>query len=218
MELRPGVPDRDPAAAGEAVALAGARLRDARAALMRTTGGAPARAVLAELAQQMAAELAAHFDDLPMHRFTGRVARAPGVLGAVAPGRRVPHRVVLGRYLSSTLPARSSGGALWSLAGIAVLGLGADGVLRVGRLNEAVHLPEGADPFEGALSWDDPRMRRVPSRALRVARWNGGGEAGQVADPARVLDALATLGGSAASASLRELELLRRLLGAGDTG
>jgi hypothetical protein len=36
--------------------------------------------------------------------------------------------------------------------------------------------------------------------------------------PAQVLDALATLGGSVASASLREPELLRRLLGAGDAG
>jgi len=77
---------------------------------------------------------------------------------------------------------------------------------------------EGADPFGRPLLWDDPCMRRVPSRTLRVLRWHGGGEPGQVAAPAQVLDALATLAGLVASASLRELELLRRLLGSGDAG
>jgi hypothetical protein len=213
MELLPGVPERDPAAAEEAVALAQARLREARTALLHTTGGAPARAVLAELAQQLAAELAFGFDELPMRRFTGRVARARGVLGAVLPGRRIPHRVVMGRYLSATLPSRTGSGALWCLARIGLLALGADGVLRVGWVDEAVHRTPDDNPFVGPLAWDDRRLLRVPSHAIRVARWHGGSEPAQVAAPAQVLDALAALAGSAAAASQQELELLRRLLG-----
>jgi hypothetical protein len=217
MEPHPAVPDRRPAEPEEAFARAQARLGDARTALARATGGAPPRAVLAELAQQLAAELATHFDELPMHRFTGRVARVPGVLGAVLPGRRVPHRVLLGRYLATGLAAKSSGGSRWSVATIAVLGLGADGVLRLGRLNETVHRPEDEDPFGGPVAWDDRLMRGVPSRTLWVSRWEGG-DAAQVASPAEVLDALATLAGSVASASLRDLALLQRLLRAPDTG
>jgi len=227
IELRPATPDLAPAGAEEAIALAQARLREARTALARVTGGAPPRTVLAELAQGMAAELATYFDELPMFRFTGRVARAAGVLGAVIPGRRVPHRVVLGRYLSSTLLGRrgdsarlsgnSGGGLRWSVARIAVLGLGADGVLRVGRLDEAVHRPEDVDPFGRALPWDDSMMRGVPTRTLWVARWQGG-DAVHVASPAEVLNALAALAGTVASASLRELDLLQRLLRAPDAG
>jgi|GEM_PF-3362740 len=217
IEPRPGTHDLAPAGAEEAIALAQARLREARAALARVTGGAPPRTVLAELAQGMAAELATYFDELPMRRFTGRVARAPGVLGAVIPGRRVPHRVVLGRYLSSSLVGKSSGGSRWSVSRIAVLGVGADGVLRVGQVDEAVHRPEDLDPFGRALRWDDLLMRGVPTRTTWVSRWQGG-DTVQVASPAEVLQALADLAGTVASASLRELELLQRLLRSPDAG
>ncbi|MFL5383746.1 MAG: hypothetical protein ACJ8GN_14595 [Longimicrobiaceae bacterium] len=218
MELPASVHDPGRATTEEAVAVARARLNEARAALLHVTGGASARDVLAELAGQLAAELAAGFDALPMHRFTGRLARGWGLLDAVLPGRAVPHRVVLGRYLSSTLPARVSGGSLWSAARIAVLALGADGVLRVGAAHETVHRVEGDNPFEGPLACNDRRMRGVPSRPMRVARWQGGAESEPVAVPSEVLDALATIAADAASTALRELELLRRLLGPGGGG
>src|SRR5438045_8206932 len=91
----PGLPD--PA---DAIARDRADLRDARAALTSITGGAAPRTVLAELAQGLAAELAEQFDDLPMWRFTGRVARVGGALGSVLPSRGVQHRLVLARYIS----------------------------------------------------------------------------------------------------------------------
>ncbi|HET7462719.1 MAG TPA: hypothetical protein VFJ82_15800 [Longimicrobium sp.] len=206
---------RDPAQAEPAVVAARGRLGDARAALARVTGGAPPAVVLAELAQQLAAELAPHWDELPGHRFTGRVARVPGVLGTVLPGRRVPHRVVLARYLSSTAPKRAGGGYLVRITTVAVLGLGTDGVLRAGRLMEAIRLGEGTELPSTPLRWDDDRVRRVPSRTVWVSRWRGGGDPHDVARPAEVLDALAALASHVAEASRRVLELLQRLLGTG---
>ena len=204
-----------PAEARDAVALAREQLRDARAALAEATGGAPPAAVLAELAQQLAGELALHWDELPGHRFTGRVARLPGVLGAVVPGRRVPHRVVMVRYHSATAPARAGGGYVMHIANAAVLGLGADGVLRMGHLIEAIQLRGDMELPDGPLRWDDERVRRVPSRTLWVSRWEGGGEPGDVATPSEVLAALAALATHVAVVSRRDLALLQRLLGPG---
>lgn len=166
----------------------------------------------------MAGELSLHWDELPGHRFTGRLARAPGVLGAVLPGRRVPHRVVLARYVASTVPRRTAGGYLLYVTVAAVLGLGADGVLRAGRLNEAIQLAEGTDLPDDAVRWDDERIRRLPSRTVWMSHWRGSGEPADVAAPRQVLDALAALAQSAASSSLRDLELLQRLLGTPGAG
>jgi hypothetical protein len=74
-----------------------AELQRSRAAMAAATGGvAPAR-VLVELAQGLASELAQHFDELPMHRFTGFLP-GPRLLRWLT-FRRVPHRMVMGRYL-----------------------------------------------------------------------------------------------------------------------
>lgn len=211
MTLPPGEPE--PVVSAAEVALR--TLRDADTALARVTGGAPPRQVMAELARQTAGELAQHFGELPMHRYAGRVARVPGVLGALVPGRRVPHRVVMARYLSTGIARRSSGGSRWSLATIAILGLGADGGLRVGALNEAVHRDESTDLFQGSLRWDDHRVRGVPSRTLWVRPWEGGSEREQVGTAPEVLTALAAIARTLAGESLRDLEMLKRLL---DTG
>ncbi|HSU16885.1 hypothetical protein [Longimicrobium sp.] len=213
MPDEPNLPEPNAADAKEAVALARTQLLDVRTALARVTGGAPAGLVLAELAQQMAGDLAAYFDDLPMHRFTGRVARFPGVFGAVMPGRRIAHRVVLARYLSASPPMRGGPGFVLRWAEFGLVALGSDGVLRAGRRRELVRLPEDTSIPDDPLSWDDLLIRRVPSRAVRLARWPNA--AVRVASPAQVLDALAAIAASLASTSRRDLELLQRLLSPG---
>jgi len=185
-------------------------LHEVRAALARVTGGAPASVVLAELAQQLAGDLAPHFDDLPMHRFTGGVARFPGIPGAVLPGRRIPHRVVLARYLLSSPPMRGGEGFVLRWADIGVLALGADGVLRAGRRKELVRLPADTPLPDEPLAWDNPRIRRVPSRTVRLARWPEAPV--KVATPAQVLDALAAIAATLAGAARRDLDLLQRLI------
>ncbi|AHG88235.1 hypothetical protein J421_0698 [Gemmatirosa kalamazoonensis] len=169
--------------------------------------------MLAELAQGLAAELATHFDDLPMHPFTGRVPRAPGTWGWLVPPRAVPHRVVLGRYLSLTVPQNAGSGYTVCGARIAVVGLGADGVLRRGELWEMITLPEGVESTTDALPWDDMRLRRVPSRAIRLVRWGGDAQAGRIASPAEVIDALTRVASAVADVAARDLALLDRLMG-----
>ncbi|HEX6751505.1 MAG TPA: hypothetical protein VF092_29705 [Longimicrobium sp.] len=190
-----------------------ARLRDVRAALAQATGGAPAGLVLAEVAQQMAAELGAYFEDLPMRGFTGRVARAGGVKGAVLPRRAILHRVVIGRYISASRPRAVDGGRLERAVEIALVALGSDGVLRQGRAIERVVLPREAVIGITPLAWDDPALRRVPTGSVRLGAWPGG--AGQVATPRQVLDALASIATTLADTSRRDLELLQRLIGPG---
>lgn len=202
------VPPPDPSAA---IARVRAELRDARAALDGVTGGAPPRAVLAELAHGLAAELASHFDELPMHRFVGRVARG-GALGALLPRRGVPHRVVLARYLAATVGRPARPGYVTFTTRIGLLALGADGVLRTGSLWEQVVLGDDANPFEGPLAWDDARVRRVPSRPVALARWTGGVEASDVASPPLVIDALTAIAASVAGDARRDLALLQRLI------
>ncbi|MBV9773437.1 MAG: hypothetical protein JO040_05780 [Gemmatimonadetes bacterium] len=196
----------------ESIDRARVQLREARSALDRLTGGVPTRTVLAELAQELAGELAEHFDDLPMHRFTGHVPRADGAWGWMVPARRVPHRVVLGRYLASSPPSKRGAAHRSALAQIAVLGLGADGVLRAGWLWESIVLPEGVKTSVDPLAWDDLRLRRSPSRPVRLARWTGGVDPAHVADPGRVLEALTAIAASVAEVAGRDLDLLRRLL------
>lgn len=204
----PRRPEPDP---GEAMFRARSQLQEARAALARVTGGAPPRAVLTELAQELAGELASYIDELPMYRFTGLVRRG-GALSALFPARRVAHLVVLARYLTATPPMQTGVGYTSALATIAVLALGADGVLRTGTLSEQVVLPEAASLSTDPLPWDDVRIRRVPSRAMRLAKWQGGAEPWDVAAPGRVLEALSAIAASIANESNRDLALLQRFL------
>jgi hypothetical protein len=210
------VPDERPAPldSGAAVAAARTQLQRLRDTLSETTGGAPPRAVLAELAQGLAAELAAHFEELPMQTFTGWVPRAAGAWGWMLPPRRVPHRVVLGRYLSVTVPQATGQGYTACAARIALVALGADGVLRRGELWEGIVLPVDTSTTLDALPWDDARLRRVPSRSLRLVPWDAG--ATNVATPLEVLDAVTRIASSAADVAQRELALLNRLLGDGN--
>jgi len=208
MSTGPAVPDP-----GDAIARARNELRHARAALVTVTGGAAPRAVLAELAQGLAAELAEQFDELPMWRFTGRVPRLGGLLGKLVPSRSVAHRVVLARYLSSTVPASTGNGYNLLIATIAVLALGADGVLRRGWRREQVVLQEATTLEDSPLEWDDVRLRRFPSGSQRLVRWNGTADAYDVASPAEVLDALTKIGAVVVGAARRDASLLQKLLG-----
>jgi hypothetical protein len=158
----------------------------------------------------MAGDLAAYFDDLRMHRFTGSLARAPGFVGALVPGRRMAHRVVLARYVSASQPLIETGGYALRSASIALVALGADGVLRTGRVVENVRIPSGTVLDDKPLAWDSPLVRRVPSRVMRLVRWPGGRV--HVATPAQVLDALAAIATQLAADSRRDLALLQRLL------
>ena len=197
---------------GDAIARARDDLRDARAALTSITGGAAPRAVLAELAQGLAVELAEQFDDLPMWRFTGRVPRLAGPLGVLLPSRGVQHRLVLARYISSTVPMSTGNGYNVLIATIALLAIGADGVLRRGRRREQVVLPEGTSLEDAPLEWDDMRLRRFPSGSQRLTRWNGTADAFEVASPAEVLDALTKIGAVVVGTAQRDASLLRKLL------
>ena len=107
-------------------------LPDIRHRLLQLTGGAPAAAILTEVVQQLAEELASHFDVLPSRHFMGKVPRASGVIGRVAPARRIPHAVLMGRYLLIA-PPEDRGDYYYSYCMIGILALGRDGVLRVGR-------------------------------------------------------------------------------------
>src|SRR4051812_41927378 len=100
----PGIPSELPAVADTQAAIVRARgqLVDVRRALDAATGGASPRRILAELAQEFAADLAAYFEDLPMHRFSGTTEREHGLLKWFLP-RIVPHRVVMARYHSASV-------------------------------------------------------------------------------------------------------------------
>jgi hypothetical protein len=188
-----------------------ARLEDISRELREMTGGVPAAMVIAEHARRMAGELATYFDAVPSREFSGRVPRRGGVLGFLLPARGIPHRVVLGRYLSSSPPRQTGPGLVRTLAALAVLGLGRDGELRVGRLYEMVVLPAKFDLPDAGLPWNDERVRGVPSRPIRLSRWSGTAEPAQVAGPAVVLDALSALAADVRAASASDLALLRRL-------
>ena len=207
MATGPAVPDP-----GDAIARARRDLRDARAALTTVTGGAAPRAVLAELAHGLAAELAEQFDELPMWRFVGRVSRIGGTLGRIIPARGVAHRLVLARYISSTVPTSTGKGYNMLIATIALLAIGSDGVLRDGRRREQVVLPEGTSLEDSPLEWDDMRLRRFPSGPQRLVRWNGIADEYEVATPAQVLDALTKIGAVVVGAAQRDASLLQKLL------
>lgn len=187
-------------------------LQDLQATVSRFTGGASPRAVLAELAQELASDLAAYFDALPMEAHLGRIARIDGPLRWIVPSRRVPHRTVLARYLSATPPSAAGLGYTAAIARIAVLTIGADGVLRTGIATEKVHLPENVELTLDPVPWDDPRIRRVPTGTISLARWTGQNEPHAVASPGRVIEALTAIASLIAQESKRDLALLQRFL------
>ena len=203
------VPD-DPIDLFRAVERARDELQRIRNELTRLTGGAPSGAVLAELGQTLSGELSAGFEDLPMHRFTGRIP-GDGIAGRLLRSR-LPHRLLLGRYLSATVPTSAGVGYTTCFAQIGIIAIGGDGVTRVGQLWEQVILPVGAEMGAAPLRWDDLRLRRVPSKAVRLERWTGRGEHAKIATPGEVLEALTAAAGAVADASRRDLDLLRRLL------
>lgn len=202
-----------PADVDAAITRAQRDLRDVHAALDQATGGAPPRAVLAELAQALAADLASgFFDVLPMELARGRVVRGAGLWGSILPGRSLPHRVILARFLSATPPHRTGVGYKLTIARIALLALGADGVLRTGAVTEQLTLQENHELTLEPLAWDDPRIRRVPTRPIRLARWQASGDARSVAPPTRVIEALVAIATQVAQDSKRDLALLQRFL------
>jgi len=187
-------------------------LQEVRGALDQITGGASPRALLGELAQSLAADLATFFDLLPMWQTTGLVTQGRGRLRFFRSYERIPHRVVLARIVSARPPAPISGGYTLTIASIAVLALGEDGVLRSGIVNEQLNLPRDVELTLDPLAWDDMRIRRVPSGSITVRRWEPSGEAHAVAEPGRVIEALTAIAEEVARDSKRDLALLRRFL------
>lgn len=191
-------------------------LADLQARIRQTTGGAPPRIVLAEVARRLAIDLAmGYFDELPMHEFGGQVYRYPGTLGRFLPTRGVPHRVLLGRYLRGSLSqlGRVPTGYIRLYARIAILGLGSDGELRVGQWGGYVMVPASNDESAiKALPWSDIRLRNVPPRAIVMRDWEGGPDPRDVAAPSEVVEALGQLASKIADDSHRDLSLLQRYL------
>jgi hypothetical protein len=203
----------DPADIQDAILRARSELRDVQGALSRVTGGASLRIVLAELAQELASDLAGFFDDLPMERFSGRIdwgERLGRWRWTVAP--RVWHRIILARFLSATYPERAGVGYTATHARIAVLAMGEDGVLRTGVAKEQIHLPENAELTYDLVGWDDGRIRGVPSRSVRLNRWTGESDPHEVASPGRVLEALTAIAARVTRESNRDLALIQRFL------
>jgi hypothetical protein len=203
----------DPTDIQNAILRARSELREVQGALARLTGGASLRIVLAELAQELASDLAGFFDDLPMERFSGRIEWGEG-LGRwrwIVP-QRLSHCIILGRFLSATYPERAGVGYTVTDARIALLAIGEDGVLRTGVAKEQIHLPENAELTYDLVGWDDGRIRGVPSRAVRLKRWTGESDPHEVASPGRVLEALTAIAARVARESNRDLALIQRFL------
>jgi hypothetical protein len=116
----------------------------------------------------------------------------------------------MGRYIWMT-PRRSTDKFVRATARIAVLGLGADGVLRVGTKLEAINLLNDMDVPLRAMPWDDIRLRRVPSAAIYVRRWEASPDPVYVAAPGEVLTALTTIAAGVLERARRDLALLQRL-------
>ena len=122
------------------------------------------------------------------------------------------HRVLLGRYLQSTVPHRAGSGYMQAYVRIALLALGSDGELRVGTVRELVNLPATMTPSDGPHAWDDVRLNRVPSHTIVLRRWHGRPEAGEVARPHEVIAALTRVAQLLTETTQRDLALLERLL------
>jgi hypothetical protein len=195
-----------------AVERARRELQEVRGAVDQITGGASPRALLGELAQSLAADLATFFELLPMWQTTGLVAQARGWLRVFRSSERIPHRVVLARIVSARPPIPIGGGYTLTIARIAVLALGDDGVLRSGIVNEQLNLPKDVELTLDPLAWDDMRIRRVPSSSMTMTRWEPNGDPRSVAEPGRVIEALTAIAEEVARDSKRDLALLRRFL------
>lgn len=182
-----------------------------REKLAAVTGGTPPRAVLAELAQSLAADLAAHFDELPMHPFSGYAKRSDW-LRALFP-KVVKHRVLMGRYLIMSTPRKASEDFVRAQARIAVLALGADGVLRRGLWRGLVRIAKDKQVPIDAIPWDSILLRNVPTYGLVMHEWTGSPDPRDVAAPALVIETLNALASRFADETNKDLELLNRLLG-----
>lgn len=207
----PAPPPDDTDEVIQAIARARAELRSVRSELERVTGGARPGEVLAELAQSLSAELGAVFDELPMHRFSARIAAGGGLAGNLL-RRTVPHRLLLGRYFQATVPTPAGVGYTTCQARIGVVAVGADGVLRIGEIWEQVILPADTGIPAEPLPWDDMRLQRVPSRAMKLERWTGRSDDPRLATPGAILEALTAAATAVADAARRDLKLLQRLL------
>ncbi len=196
----------------QAVVRARRELEEVRGALDELTGGASPRALLGELAQSLAADLASYFDVLPMSRMTGVVAQGRAWRRLFRAYARIPHRVVLARFISATPPVPIGAGYTLTLARISLLALGEDGVLRSGIVNEQLNLPKDAELTLDPVPWDDMRIRRVPTSSLIVTRWQADGDPRAVAEPGRVIEALTAIAEQVARESKRDLALLQRFL------
>lgn len=194
------------------IARARGALRDTQELHSTVTGGAAPRAILAEVAHGLAAELAGHFDELPMHLFVARVPPSAVPWNRLLPGRRLAHRIVLGRYLTATPPHDAGVGYVACSARISVAAVGVDGVLRCGVLWETIVLPREMELSTDPLAWNDMRLRSVPSRAIRMRRWTGSAEPVDVAAPYEMLAALTRVAESLAAELRRDLTTVRRLL------
>jgi hypothetical protein len=195
-----------------AVERARRELEEVRSALDEITGGASPRALLGELAQSLAADLAGFFNMLPMWQATGLVAQGRRWRRLFRGYARIPHRVVLARIVSAMRPIPIGGGYTLTIARVGILALGEDGVLRAGIVNEQLNLPADVELSLDPLAWDDMRIRRVPSSSMTMTRWEASGDSFTVAEPGRVIEALTAIAEGVARDSKRDLALLRRLL------
>jgi hypothetical protein len=188
-------------------------LRRIRTQLAQATGGVSAASVLVHLANQLGADLAASFDDLPSVRFDGIVRADRGMFRSLR-FRRIPHRVVLGRYVGLGNSGPGVKGFRLYYARIAVLGVGSDGVLRTGQWNGNVGLPEDEDLrfVTSPVLWDDKRLFGVPPRAIRMSPWTGSNDWKQVGNPGQAIDALTSLARRLADDATRNLSLLQRFV------
>jgi len=182
-----------------------------REKLAAITGGTPPRTVLAELAQSLAADLAAHFDELPMHPFAGYATRSDWLKWLLP--KVAKHRVLMGRYVNMSTPQKASEEFNLSYARIAVLGIGDDGVLRRGVWRGLVRIPKTSQVPITPLRWDDLLLRNVPPSGLVMREWTGSPDPGDVASPAEVIETLNALASRFAAETSKDLDLLNRLLG-----
>jgi hypothetical protein len=192
------------------LARARALLSEARSA--EGVHGVAPRLLLLEILRGLAVDLLGYFDALPGHRFTGIVRRRPGALGLVLPPRLIPHRVVLGRYLHYTPPVATTPKYAQSVARIAVVALGADGVLRRGVFAGTVVFPSDEEPPDTPLAHDDLFLSRVPPWPLLLRDWSGGVDPAEVAGPVRMVEALTGLVERVMEGTAEEQALVNALL------
>lgn len=176
------------------------------------TGGVPAPVMLAELARAAAWELAQHLDALPHPQFEGAVAADTGWRRTFGWRRTVMHRTLLVRYVFAT-PMDPVGPSMVStdVTGY-LLGLGADGQLRVGPIAETLGLDVGTELPITPVPYTDERTRNVPTSRVRLEPWLGGHDASQVAPAEAVLQELHNAATLLRAQVQVQTALLKRLL------